>query len=161
MQITASLRYSLINNFSCGSIARAPLCCQQRTGPWTRREHGVPFFVNAPHRYTFCSSDAESGGCMLSLRPNRAGPGSSGLVKGDSALRIMVNGDGAGVRARPATYPAPPSAATATSHGRNRSFRSCRLQPSQNLRLVQKCHVSRNTFCPHCAQKFGRYMTSQ
>jgi len=25
-----------------------PLCCQQRTGPWTRREQGVPFFVRAP-----------------------------------------------------------------------------------------------------------------
>jgi hypothetical protein len=45
-------RYSLINNFSGGSIARAPLCCQQRTGPWTRREQGVPFFVKAPHRKT-------------------------------------------------------------------------------------------------------------
>jgi hypothetical protein len=43
--------YSLTTSFSSGSIAFAPLCCQQRTGPWTRREHGVPFFVLAPQMY--------------------------------------------------------------------------------------------------------------
>jgi len=43
-----SLTYSLISNFSCGNIARMPLCCQQRTGPCTRREQGVPFLVRAP-----------------------------------------------------------------------------------------------------------------
>jgi len=43
-----SLAHSLIRNFSNGNIAAAPLCCQQRTGPCTRREQGVPFFVRAP-----------------------------------------------------------------------------------------------------------------
>jgi hypothetical protein len=35
-------------NFSTGNIAGRPLCCQQRTGPLTRREQGLPFFVRAP-----------------------------------------------------------------------------------------------------------------
>jgi len=42
------LLHSLIRNLSVGSIAGIPLCCQQRTSPWTRREHGVPFLVRAP-----------------------------------------------------------------------------------------------------------------
>ncbi len=29
-------------------MAGRPLCCQQRMGPWTRREQGLPFFVRAP-----------------------------------------------------------------------------------------------------------------
>src|ERR1044072_4063235 len=47
--------YSLTTSFSSGSIACAPLCCQQRTGPRTRREQGVPFFVLAPQMYVFSS----------------------------------------------------------------------------------------------------------
>ena len=43
-----SIAQSLMINLSGGSIAGIPLCCQQRTGPCTRREHGVPFFVRAP-----------------------------------------------------------------------------------------------------------------
>jgi hypothetical protein len=42
------ISYSLITNFSRGSIARSPLCCQHRTSAETRREQGVPFFVRAP-----------------------------------------------------------------------------------------------------------------
>ena len=47
-ELTGPRGHSLILSFSCGSIAGAPLCCQQRVGPWTRREHGVPFLVRAP-----------------------------------------------------------------------------------------------------------------
>ncbi len=36
-------------NFDAGRIADLPTCCQQRPVPRTRREHGVPFFVRAPH----------------------------------------------------------------------------------------------------------------
>jgi hypothetical protein len=43
--------YSLTSSFSSGNIALAPLCCQHLTGPRTRREHGVPFFVRAPQMY--------------------------------------------------------------------------------------------------------------
>jgi hypothetical protein len=38
----------LIANLSGGNIAGMPLCCQQRVGPCTRREQGLPFFVRAP-----------------------------------------------------------------------------------------------------------------
>jgi hypothetical protein len=34
-----------------------PVCCQQRTGPWTRREQGVPFFVRAPQMNTASEVD--------------------------------------------------------------------------------------------------------
>jgi hypothetical protein len=45
---SAADHHSLSINFSRGSIASSPLCCQQRTAPETRREQGVPFFVRAP-----------------------------------------------------------------------------------------------------------------
>jgi hypothetical protein len=119
----------------------------------------VPFFVNAPQRYTSASGVMVVGTPFeLSVNPDCTGPGSSGLVKGESALRIMVKGGGAGVRARPATYPPPLRVTTASSHGPSLSFRRTRPQSSQNFRLVQTCHVRRSTFWPHCAQKFGLYI---
>jgi len=41
-------QFHLTMSFSFESIAGRPLCCQQRVGPCTRLEHGVPFFVLAP-----------------------------------------------------------------------------------------------------------------
>src|SRR2546422_661165 len=87
-------------------------------------------------------------------------PGSSGLLSGESALLTMVNGGGAGRRARPAQYPAPINVSPANNQGRKRSFLSPRAQSLQNLRLVQKCHLKRSSFVPHCEQKFGLYMVT-
>jgi len=50
-------------SFSGESIAGIPLCCQQRTAPWTRREHGLPFLVRAPHVWT-CSASAGVAGAF-------------------------------------------------------------------------------------------------
>src|SRR5213083_2240921 len=43
-------------------MAAWPVCCQQRTFPFTLREHGVPFFVAAPHIY---ASSATAGAVVL------------------------------------------------------------------------------------------------
>jgi hypothetical protein len=84
-------------------------------------------------------------------------PGSSGLLRGESALLTMVSGGGRGRRTRPMQYPAVTNANTANSEGRKRSFRSRDAHSLQNLRLVQTCQRSRSNFVPHCEQKFGLY----
>lgn len=70
----------------------------------------------------------------------------------------MINGGGAGRRARPRTKPAPINAMVVSSTGAKRSFLSRRAQALQNLRLVQKCHLRRSSFVPHSEQKFGLYI---
>lgn len=86
------------------------------------------------------------------------GLGSSGLVSGESARRIIVKGGGDGVPDLPAMYPKLVSKTALSSQGMTLSLRSARAQLSQNLRLVQKWDFRRSTFCPHCAQKFGLYI---
>src|SRR5258705_9024072 len=137
-------------NFSAGSIAGRPLCCQQRTSPCTRREHGVPFFVRAPHIKTF-SSTAEGG-------PLAVTPGDPDICAGAVTLlvRWMVTGGGSLRRPRPIVIPRTRSASTASESCNQCSLRNRGLHEPQNLRLVQGCQLSRTTLTPHSAQKFGR-----
>ena len=67
-----------------------PLCCQQRIGPCTRREHGVPFLVRAPQIYTSAS--------IVFTADFEAAPGEAvddtdcELLSGESARLSIISG---------------------------------------------------------------------
>src|SRR5690349_5431578 len=89
--------YYPIFNLSGGSIAGMPMCWKQRTFPLTRRVHGVPFFVCAPHMYTASSAaivlDGRvfdcTGGCSWTLvGPACCGDGIAFTAGGSAAFAV-------------------------------------------------------------------------
>ncbi len=70
-------------------------------------------------------------------------------LSGESLRLTIVSGGGEARRLRPATYPEAINAMPANNGTVKRDLRNCRAQPSQNLRLVQRCQRRRRIFVPH------------
>jgi hypothetical protein len=135
-----------------------PLCCQQRTGPWTRREQGVPFFVRAPQMNTASVEVVGEVDWLAACVGFVPAVGGCPSFSGESDRLTITSGGDAGRRTRPTTYPPAIRLMLVTSKGSRRVLRNLRAQVLQNRRLVQTCQRNRSSFSPHSAQKLGLYI---